>query len=440
MIASRTKSVGLGLTVIIVNVLLVALVAIGMSQRGFSGWWQTLRGEWVPLDDALDVDDPLADRSTATTPPPDDGQATTEPPPEMAETTEEPEPEGPSVEERYAEGEDITVLVLGDRTGVHANDWPAAWGRMLATDRTVEIFSPLASDPTRYGEPLELGGGDATVSIYNASYIDGTPSYSAERLPLLGAESPDVVLLNYGRSNTPEDLPEGLDALWAAVEDEFPDTEPYVVVAPPRLDGQNPTVDVTREWAEETDAPLIDVAELFEDEGIVALTQSGRDPLAVNIYGNEVWAQEVHREVLGSEPPSPEPAPNAAPPTEPAVQEPAEVEPPSQAAAETAPPAEPQPPVDEPAAPQPSQWAYIPPPAPQPSPAPYVPPYEPPAEPTVDPSPTSTAVPAPAPAPAPPDPDPTEPEPTDPPDGTEPAPTDPPEAGTDRSRSAQTEA
>jgi hypothetical protein len=397
--------VGLGLTVILVNVLLVALVAIGVSQRGFPGWWATLRGEWAPLDEALDVEDPLADWSAVTTPPPDDEQGTTAPAPQTAVVTEEPQPEAPSVEELYEEGGDITILVLGDRTGVHDNDWPAAWGRILSAERSVEIYSPLQSDPTQYGAPLELGADGATVSIYNASYLDGTPSYAAERLSLLGAEDPDVILLNYGRASTPQDLPGGLDLLWSAIEDEFPDTERYAVVAPPRLDGQAPTVEVTREWAEEKGAPLIDVAELFEDEGIVTLTQSVRDPLAVNIYGNEVWAREVHEEVFGSTPPAPEPGDEA---VLPATR--AEVEPSTPVEVEASPAT-----------------------TPQPDPVPYIPPYQPAPEPTAGPTPTPTAVPAPAPAPT--EPEPTGSEPTHPPDTTDPEPTDPPtEDTTDLSR------
>src|SRR5690606_13347996 len=114
---------------------------------------------------------------------------------------------------------------------------------------------------------------DASVSIFNASYVDGTPDYAAERLNLLAPEKPDVVLLNYGRANTPEDLPDGLDELWAAIGDELPDAEAYVVVAPPRLDGLEPTVEATREWAEKVDAPVIDAAEVFEEQGIVWSTQ-----------------------------------------------------------------------------------------------------------------------------------------------------------------------
>ena len=107
-----------------------------------------------------------------------------------------------------------------------------------------------------------------------------------------------MVLVSYGRSNTPEDLGPQLDELWAAIGEQLPSAERYVVVAPPRLDGLPPTDGATRAWAEGSGAPLIDVAQVFAEEGIVEGTLSGRDPLAVNIYGSDRWAQIVHDEVL----------------------------------------------------------------------------------------------------------------------------------------------
>lgn len=376
---SRVRSVGLGVLVVTVNVMLVALVAIGVSQRGFSGWWATLRGEWQPLD--VELEDPFAvteDPSLTTDAPTEDGSAVTTAPPT---TTEEPEP--PTVAERYEDGEDLTVLVLGDLMGTHENDWPAAWGRMLSAERTVAIYPPLAADPTRYSDPLVLGGGEASISIYNSSLYEGTPGYAAERLDLLAPDPPDVVLVSYGRSNTPEDLPDQLAALWKAIGKEFPDAESHVIVEPPRLDGLEPTTEATRRWAKRANAPLIDVAEVFEDEGIVWATQSMRDPLAVNIYGGERWAQVVQEAVLGR-PVADQPAADAAAAVEPTT-DPAGTVPTDQV---WEPPVEQQPPVW-----TPPPWT----PPPAPSPEPTGEPTESAPAPTTspdDPSPSSTTEPS----------------------------------------------
>lgn len=418
---SRLQTTGLGLFIITANVLLVTLVAIAISERGFSGWWDTLRGEWENPLDSLEVDDPFPpedlDHAGATTVPPvqgDDAVVTKAPAP--AEPTQELEP--PSVMERYRNGEDLTVLVLGDQTGTDANDWVGAWSRMLATDRLVELRTPTAADPTRYDPPYELGTGDAEVTLYNASLIGGTPGYAADRLPLLAPQNADLVLLNYGRSNTPDDLPAELEALWDALGKQLPDAETWVVVAPQRTDALAPTVQTTRDWAEDAEAPVVDVAEVFDDEGLTRTSVSTRDPLSVNIAGAERWAEIVHETVLGDLPRAP-----AAPQASPVPQQPRDVTPPEPepppvdvGSPPAAPPAQPpSPPANQPATPPPSQS----------------PPYQPPPDPTSEPPPTPTPSPTLEPTPTP---TPT-PEPPPPPDPTEPSPPEPvdPDPGSDDS-------
>ncbi|OLT41911.1 hypothetical protein BJF86_02590 [Serinicoccus sp. CNJ-927] len=289
------RSTGLGVVVILTNVLIVALVAIGFSERGFTGWWDTLRGDWSPPQ----VTDPYAEDEAPTTAPPteDDTDAATTAPSTTAETTAEPEP--PSVQERYTDGEDLEVLVLGDRTGTHENDWVAAWARQLTRQREVYLTSTQEADPTRYGDTASVGGDGATVTIDNASLVEGTPEYAAARLDLFVRDDPDLVLVSFGRANTPEDLPEQLGALQEELEEALPGAEVRFVVQPPRRDGQPQVTEAVRDWADDADAEIVDVARVFEDEEIVDLTVSGRDPLSVNIFGGQRWAEIVQQEVFG---------------------------------------------------------------------------------------------------------------------------------------------
>lgn len=301
---SRVKSTGLGLVIILVNVLIVALVAIGFSQRGFTGWWQTARGDWsVPQ-----VEDPYAEDEVDPTSPPDDDMATSGPTDDAESTdepteepTEEPE-ESLTLAERFAEEEDLTVLVLGDRTGAHPNDWVAALARDLSTERQIELVNTTPQDALLYGPVETLGEGPATISIWNSSMYGGTAGYVAQELSVLTPpQEPDVVLFNFGRANTPEDLPEQLDALWEATGELIPEAERYVVVQPPRRDGLPPTTEATREWAQDVDAPLVDIAEDFEAADLLDVTVSTRDPLSVNIFGGERWAQIVRDGLFGSQ-------------------------------------------------------------------------------------------------------------------------------------------
>lgn len=44
---SRLRSAGVGVGFIALNVLLVMLLVLALSERGFSGWWDTVRGTYV---------------------------------------------------------------------------------------------------------------------------------------------------------------------------------------------------------------------------------------------------------------------------------------------------------------------------------------------------------------------------------------------------------
>ena len=289
MTTRRVRGASLGLVIILVNILLVAALVIATSSR-------TMQEIFNP-DDAAPTD--------TASPPPDAAIDTTSrtvapvPPPTGSlheVTTQEP----PGLDEMFEDGEDLTVVVFGDQTGTDPADWVRAWAELLSTERTVEYSTPTADDPTLFLDPTVLGDGEASVSIFNASLVGGTPDYAAERLGAYLPQGTDVVLLNFGRSNTEENLEDGLDQLWTALEDST-DAAVYAVVQPPRQDGAEQLTDLTRGWAEGADAPMIDVAQIFEDEGLTEETVSTRDPLSVNLAGAARWAQIVQLEVFGTE-------------------------------------------------------------------------------------------------------------------------------------------
>lgn len=290
----RMRGAGLGLAVILANILLVAVVVVLMT-----------RGDGAPgSDDANQAGETSAatpitpgDESTATAAP-STGTAAPSPGTETATpTSEEPEP-GPTLAERYADGEDLTVVVLGDRTGTDPADWALTWARQLAAERVVEVHTPSPADGTVYLDPEVLGQGEATISFYNASRVGGTPVYAAERVELLVPRNADLVLVNYGRSNDETDIARELGRLRSALELHRPDTEVRVIIQPPRQDGLPSLVEITRTWAEAARVETIDVAEVFEEEGILQLTVSTRDPLSVNLFGADRWAQIVHEAVF----------------------------------------------------------------------------------------------------------------------------------------------
>lgn len=283
----------IGFAVIIVNVALVALVVVSTSSRGWSG----LLGD--DLSGAGPTPTPTSAPPSATQDPEPSTDETPETVSPTPTTLEPPEPDPVvSLEELYEDGEDLTVVVLGDQTGSDPADWVLAWARLLAGERTVEVYSTSTSDPTVYSEPELLGQGESNVVIYNGSHIGNTPGYTADRLGALLPEDPDVVMLNFGRSNDADDITDELEELWDDLVEVGIDTR--VVIQPPRRDGLPPLDELTREWAEDVDADTVDVAGAFIDEGIVDYTVSTRDPLSVNLYGADRWAQIVQSDLFGS--------------------------------------------------------------------------------------------------------------------------------------------
>ncbi|WP_114907076.1 SGNH/GDSL hydrolase family protein [Ornithinimicrobium murale] len=376
MTTRRVRGASLGLVIILINILLVAALVMATSNRTVSDLFNP--------DDAAPTSvgpEPDAVQDTASR----TGSPTLAPLPSpdvSRQTASEPD-----LSERFTEGEDLTVVVLGDQTGTDPADWVRAWAELLATERTVEYLTPTVSDPTQFGEPTLLGNGESSVSIFNASLVGGTPDYAAERLGAYLPQGTDLVLLNFGRSNTDEDLEEGLDELWDALEDST-GAEVYAVVQPPRQDGAEQLTDLTREWAQDADASVIDVAEVFEDEELTALTVSTRDPLSVNLAGAARWAEIVQHETFGVELAAVDPTtpPEILPPTLPTATQPIEPpveEPPVEEPSDTPPPADPPPYTPPPYTPPP----YTPPPTsdPEPTTAP---------DPTSDPEPTTTPPPS----------------------------------------------
>ena len=275
----RLRGFLLGIVLVGLNILLVAALVIVTSGRPFSG---------ATTEDA-------ARQAPGETVPP---TPTPEQPPSGADDSV------PQLPERFAAGDPISVVVLGDQTGTHENEWVQAWARTLAGFRPVELFSLSATDPTTYDDPISLepaqrGGGTGPISIYNGSRIGASPAFVTPRLPLLVPEGADVVLLNFGRSNTPADITGELSQLSASLDRDWPRAEIRVIVQPPRQDGEPVLDELVRDWAAEAGLTDIDVAAAFVEEGIVEATVSTRDPLSVNILGGLTWARVVQDTLFG---------------------------------------------------------------------------------------------------------------------------------------------
>lgn len=220
-----------------------------------------------------------------------------------APATATPMPSGTDLRAMFAAGKSLNIVVLGDQTGVDDNDWVETWVRTLADVRPVRLLRTRESDPTTYRAPARLGeastSGTDPVTVRNASAIGATPRYAAERVAALVPADTDAVIVNFGRSNTRDTIAEELTTLMRALKEAAPSTQVRVVVQPARQDGE-PTLDATvRAWGARNDATLVDVAQVFDDEGLTETVVSTRDPLSVNLAGARAWAAVVQEDVLG---------------------------------------------------------------------------------------------------------------------------------------------
>lgn len=273
----------MGFAIVAINILLVAGLVLATSAGELLG----LKG---------------GGETPTETPPAGTSPSTTLAPPTSRPTTNDPVAQ---LKERFDDGDSLNVVVLGDQTGTHQNDWVGAWVRDLAGVRPVEFRAPTSIDPTRYADPVKVGTeepgpGQRLISVRNASIVGATPRYAAPRVHLFVPQDTDVVVLNYGRSNTPDDIKTHLDELHTALTEEIPQVQIRVVIQPPRQDRQPPLDSEVRDWATAADLPIIDVAAVFTHERLLTETVSTRDPLSVNIMGGRIWARIVQGELFGS--------------------------------------------------------------------------------------------------------------------------------------------
>lgn len=278
----RLRGVLLGIIAVSLNILLVATLVVVMSHGSLSGAF--FGGD----DDFATTQTPTPAPVTSTPEAPDSAEAD---PSEV-------------LRERFGNGEPLDVVVLGDQTGTHEDEWVQAWARSLAEVRPVELLSPTAVDPTTYADPILLGTerpgpGNGLITLRNASLVGASPAYVTPRLALLVPRDTDVVILSFGRSNSPEDIVSEMSELHMALSETVADAKVRVTVQPPRQDGAPAMDELVRRWAAEAGLDTIDVAAEFAQKGLVGETVSTRDPLSVNVLGGRTWAEIVHEALFG---------------------------------------------------------------------------------------------------------------------------------------------
>lgn len=191
---------------------------------------------------------------------------------------------------------DASAAVFGDGSGNEEHEWVFVWAREhLATTRAVE-FHDWDRGTASYSSPVDFGNGSGDkLTLWNGSVR--SPDLAQEPKRIANAwQDVDVVLLSYGRRQSPETIAERMSAILAAIRSQSSDVAVVVVLQNPdpaaTAETQTKTVQNIAAWAEEMGLPTLDVYSAFPQD------QKERDALvgndgSPNEKGSELFAQVV---------------------------------------------------------------------------------------------------------------------------------------------------
>ncbi len=253
------------------------------------------------------ADDPTPARATSTS----TTSTASTPTPSATTTTAAPR----SPEALLGSDAKVTIAVLGDQTSDGEAEWVTAFSQLLAQDRKVTLHRLNPADPTQYTIKATFGSAGPATDVYNGSRADASADYAATRVPFLVPVKPDVVILNYGRSDSASNVKAHLQSAASAVRDRYPAATVLVMLQPPSLDDQDKAVrTAVAAWARSRSLRTLDVAKAFLATGEPNAYVSAADPEVLNSRGDALWGQTVFT-LLGGTVAAPQPSATQALPT-----------------------------------------------------------------------------------------------------------------------------
>ncbi|MGB3593310.1 MAG: SGNH/GDSL hydrolase family protein [Ornithinimicrobium sp.] len=185
----------------------------------------------------------------------------------------------------------VTALVLGDDTSDDTRKWVHLWARSLAEERAVSI-AHWDSAPADYYPAVALStdGAGGPLMIWNGSVAGGTARNAQQNLDGFVPESPDVVLLNFGRASTSGEFAAQMGALVDDIRGRYGDV-PVLMVSQNPAD-EEADLEVRRageQWAEQADVGVLDVAAEFPapDDDLPS------EATSTSTEGQRLWAGYV---------------------------------------------------------------------------------------------------------------------------------------------------
>ncbi|SDD03377.1 Lysophospholipase L1 [Auraticoccus monumenti] len=189
----------------------------------------------------------------------------------------------------------MVVSVLGDGSGNSKDEWVSFWADDLAEGHAVS-YRAWNSNTGDYGDAERLSQIGTAIEIYNGSRAGETAIEAGASLGDLQPESPDLVVLNLGHSESASEMTEGLDGLWSTISADHEDARGLVILQNPAsgdvAEEQDTRIDLLRSWASDNQLPTLDVHRAFNE---------APDPLSTYLFdgsypnesGSRLWADTV---------------------------------------------------------------------------------------------------------------------------------------------------
>jgi hypothetical protein len=192
----------------------------------------------------------------------------------------------------------LDVLVVGDSSSNGPFEWPAMWARNLVDDREVRIR--LWEDANEsFGEALRPESSGQSFTLWNLSMEGVAASYGTEHLDAVPTK-PELVLVNYGHFNTPDDIGPQLDALLAGIRERWGSVPVVLMLQNPTLDDRSQeqaqiVAYLRQTWSVENGVPTIDVESVFREQGDLGPLLA--DNTSPSDAGTALWTDEVTRQL-----------------------------------------------------------------------------------------------------------------------------------------------
>lgn len=180
---------------------------------------------------------------------------------------------------------DARVLVLGDGTGDHPEEWAHQWAR----SRDLPVASWQVESEDGYASQ------SADTRMWSGSMPGATADYLGEHAEAMWpAQDPDLVILNYGHAfGSPAQATTSMEGLRADLAERVPQAPIVVILQNPRADDANAdTREAIGEWAQGAGLPTIDAAQAFEDSSLLP-ADLRLDDFHPSIAGTEIWVDTV---------------------------------------------------------------------------------------------------------------------------------------------------